>query len=63
MTISPHRGQHIDCDIILPETSYETTPKWHGFLMTKLAALAAGGRAEQRTAEYRRMVSLRSVFF
>ena len=34
-------------------SSYETTPKWHGFLMTKLAALAAGGRAEQRTAEYR----------
>ena len=33
--------------------SYETTPKWHGFLMVKLAALAVGGRAEQRTAEYR----------
>jgi hypothetical protein len=31
----------------------ETTPKWHGFLMIKLAALAAGDRAEQRTAEYR----------
>jgi hypothetical protein len=28
-------------------------PKWHGFLMIKLAALAAGGWAEQRTAEYR----------
>jgi hypothetical protein len=33
--------------------SYETTPKWHGFLMIKLAVLAAGVRAEQRTAEYR----------
>ena len=32
---------------------YETTPKWHGFLMNKLAALAAGNRAEHRTAEYR----------
>jgi hypothetical protein len=44
--------------------SYETTPKWHGFLMIKLAALAAGGRAEQRTAEpeCRRMESLCSVF-
>jgi hypothetical protein len=31
--------------------SYETTPKWHGLLTIKLAALAAGGRAEQRTAE------------
>ena len=40
------------------ETLYETTPKWHGFLMNKLAALAAGGRAEQRTAEYRRVGSL-----
>ena len=33
--------------------SYETAPKWHGFLMITLAALAAGSRAEQRTAEYR----------
>jgi hypothetical protein len=33
--------------------SCETTPKWHGFLMIKLAAQAASGRAEQRTAEYR----------
>jgi hypothetical protein len=33
--------------------SYEPTSKWHGFLMIKLAALAAGDRAEQRTAEYR----------
>jgi hypothetical protein len=37
----------------LPDTLYETTPKWHGFLMIKLAALAAGGRTEQRIAEYR----------
>ena len=32
------------------ETLYETTPKWHGFLMIRLAALEAGSRAEQRTA-------------
>ena len=32
------------------ETSYETTPKWHGFLMTKLAATMAW--IKQRTAEY-----------
>jgi hypothetical protein len=25
---------------------YETTPNWHGFLMIKLAALAASGWAE-----------------
>jgi hypothetical protein len=31
-------------------TSHETTPKWHGFLMINLVALAAGGRAEKRTA-------------
>jgi hypothetical protein len=30
--------------------SYETTPKWHDFLVIKLAALAASGRTEQRTA-------------
>jgi hypothetical protein len=34
-----------------PDTLYETPPKWHGFLMIKLAALAAGGRAKKRTAE------------
>ena len=32
---------------------YETTPKWHGFLMIKLVAFQASGWAEQRTAEYR----------
>jgi hypothetical protein len=38
---------------------YETTPKWHGFLMIKLVAFQASGGAhmrlcvvEQRTAEY-----------
>jgi len=36
--------------ITLVSTSYETTPKWHGFLMIKLAAFQAGW-AEQRTAE------------
>ena len=36
-----------------PDTSYETRPKWHGFLMIKLTAFAAGDQAEQRTAEYR----------
>jgi hypothetical protein len=34
----------------LVNTSYETTPKWHGFLMTKLAATMAW--IKQRTAEY-----------
>jgi len=29
--------------------SYETTPKWHGFLMIKLAAFQASGWAEPRT--------------
>jgi hypothetical protein len=29
---------------------FETTPKWHGFLMITLIVLAAGSRAEQRTA-------------
>ena len=33
--------------------SYETTPKWHCFLIIKLTALAACDRAEKRTAEYR----------
>jgi hypothetical protein len=32
---------------------YETTPKWHDFLMIKLAVFQASGWAEQRTAEYR----------
>jgi hypothetical protein len=31
--------------------SYETTPKWHGFLMIRLAASMAF--IKQRTAEYR----------
>jgi hypothetical protein len=32
--------------------SYETTPKWHGFLMNKLAAFQAigGARMKQRLA-------------
>jgi hypothetical protein len=40
--------------------SYETTPKWHGFLMIRLPSFQASGGAhtrlrvvEQRTAEYR----------
>jgi hypothetical protein len=37
--------------LLTPETLYETRPKWNGFLMIKLAALATGGQAEQRTAE------------
>jgi hypothetical protein len=32
--------------MLTPETSYETTPKWHGFLMIKLAALQASGGAD-----------------
>ena len=61
------------------EPWYETTPKWHGFLMRKLAAPTVW--IEQRTAacdesfgrelrterlsrvEYRRVVSLCSVVF
>ena len=33
--------------------SYETTPKWHDFLVINPVALAADSRAEKRTAEYR----------
>jgi hypothetical protein len=33
------------------QASYETTPKWHGFLMIKLAAFQTSCWAEQRTAE------------
>jgi hypothetical protein len=40
------------CDLLFFNGSFETTPKWHCFLMIKLATLAAGGRTEQRTAEY-----------
>jgi hypothetical protein len=39
--------------------SYETTPKWHGLLMIKLAASVAW--IKQRTAEFRRLESLRSA--
>jgi hypothetical protein len=39
--------------VFTADTSYETTPKWQGFLMIKLAAFQASGWAEQRTAEYR----------
>ena len=39
--------------IFLVNPSYEIEPEWDGFLMIRLAALAAGSRAEQRTAEYR----------
>jgi hypothetical protein len=47
---------------------YETTPKWHGFLIINLAALATGRNSEPqnieyRTAEFRRMESLCSGFF
>ena len=31
--------------------SYETTPKWHGFLMITLAALAAGLNSEPQNIE------------
>jgi len=38
----------------LPELRlYETTPKWHDFLVINPVALAADSRAEKRTAEYR----------
>jgi hypothetical protein len=36
---------------LLTAITFETAPNWHGFLTVKLAALAADGRAEQRTTE------------
>jgi hypothetical protein len=36
---------------LTPETSYETTPKWHGFLMIELAGLAAGFNSEPQNFE------------
>ncbi len=37
-----------------PDTLYETTPKWHGFLMINLTAFqASGGWIKQRSTEYR----------
>ena len=33
---------------LFPETSYETTPKWHGFLMIRLAAFLASGGARMK---------------
>jgi hypothetical protein len=32
-------------------TLYKTTPKWHGFLMINLAALAAGLNSEPQNIE------------
>jgi hypothetical protein len=40
-------GSHV----FTTDTSCEILSKWHGFSVTKLAALAADGWAEQRTAE------------
>ena len=37
--------------VFTTDTSYETTPKWHGFLMIRLAASMAW--IKHRTAEYR----------
>jgi hypothetical protein len=34
--------------LLLPETLYETTPKWHGFLRIKRAAFQARGGAHMR---------------
>jgi hypothetical protein len=36
---------------ILFEPLYETTPKWHDFSITKLAALAAGRDSEPQNIE------------
>jgi hypothetical protein len=44
------------------EILYETTPKWHGFLMIKLAASAAGLNSEPQNIEFRRMEALCAVF-
>jgi hypothetical protein len=35
----------------LVNPSYETTPKWHGFLMIKLAAFQASGWAHMKLHE------------
>ena len=37
--------------VFTTDTSYETTPKWHGFLMIRRVAWMT--RIKQRTAEYR----------
>jgi len=54
------------CDLVVfladNNSFYETTPKWHDFLMINLIALATGDWAEKRTAEFRRVESLRSAF-
>jgi hypothetical protein len=49
--------------------SCETTPKWHGFLMIKLATFQTSIAArmklrvvEQRTAEYRILMTLRYIY-
>ena len=41
----------------LQESLYETTPKWHGFLMIKLAASAAGLNSEPQPATSPSVVS------
>ena len=43
--------------IVYPEHLYETTPKWHGFLMIKLAASAAGLNSEPQPATSPSVVS------
>ena len=40
-------------DVLDPETSYETTPKWHGFVLLRLAALAVELNSEPQNNEYR----------
>ncbi len=44
---SEHRFQ-AGSAFLTTETSIETTPKWHGFLMIKLAAFQASGWARMK---------------
>jgi hypothetical protein len=39
-------NQQLSFDVNSELLSYETTPKWHGFLMIKLAAFQASGGAD-----------------
>jgi hypothetical protein len=42
---------------LTPYTLYETTPKWYGFLMIKLAAFQASGGARMKLFIYKYMLT------
>jgi hypothetical protein len=48
---------------LTPHTLYETTPKWHGFLMIKLAAFQASGSACMKLHEFRQDLQDYQDFF